>query len=320
MKTIRQLTALPLAAILFVGAPLAQHGTPPGGSLRTLDGTTAKSFKTSIERARRSLPAPDQQRFDDSMKLGRRLFGDEETFRKMMHGTPVQRALELGAQMRKHLDTDRDGEISDREMQVAMAEIKDARVNANESAAIATLRNCVSAQEQARAAGVIDVDGNGMGEFAFFAEMTGVAGVRDETGASGLFISPPLLSSHFAVKDGLVERSGYLFQIWLPAADGTAVAEGKHGGVGAAAPGAENSEMAWCAYAWPVENGVSGNRAFFVTQDGDVYHCDNKTQEYGGRDKRPSPYAAFPEGVKTLGFLPRRLPKSNDEGDWKTVY
>ena len=33
---------------------------------------------------------------------------------------------------------------------------------------------------------------------------------------------------------------------------------------------ADNAELAWCAYAWPANFGNTGNRAFFVNQQGEI--------------------------------------------------
>ena len=51
---------------------------------------------------------------------------------------------------------------------IAIPNLLSARLNANESAAIATLRNVISAQSQVQAQGAIDVDQDGIGEYGFF--------------------------------------------------------------------------------------------------------------------------------------------------------
>ena len=99
-----------------------------------------------------------------------------------------------------------------------------ARLNANESAAIATLKNISSAQAQCQASGAIDANNNGAGEYGYFAELSGGVGVRDSGGsASTDRLSPPVLSGAFAnvstqsgITGGAVSRSGYIFQMYLP--------------------------------------------------------------------------------------------------------
>ena len=54
---------------------------------------------------------------------------------------------------------------------IAIPNLLSARLNANESAAIATLKNISSAQSQCQASAVIDANGNGAGEYGFFGEL-----------------------------------------------------------------------------------------------------------------------------------------------------
>ena len=73
---------------------------------------------------------------------------------------------------------------------IAIPNLLSARLNANESAAIATLKNISSAQAQCQASGIIDVNTNGQGEYGFFGELSGAVAVR----ASTLSIQPPVAS------------------------------------------------------------------------------------------------------------------------------
>ena len=97
------------------------------------------------------------------------------------------------------------------------------RANANESAAIATLKNLASAQAQCRASASIDVDRDGEGEYGYLGELAGGSLVRARSGLSEERISPPFLSGAFGKFDeeqspaaGIILRSGYCFQVWLP--------------------------------------------------------------------------------------------------------
>ena len=67
---------------------------------------------------------------------------------------------------------------------IAIPNLLSARVSANESAAIATLRNVVSAQSQLQSQGAIDQDLDGLGEHGWFAEMAGTVALRDNTGGA----------------------------------------------------------------------------------------------------------------------------------------
>ncbi len=84
------------------------------------------------------------------------------------------------------------------------------RLNANESSAIATLKNIHACQTQFRDAAAIDRDGDGCGEFGWFRELAGAAPLRGHSSPA----PTPFLSSAFAqLADGRVARAGYLFQL-----------------------------------------------------------------------------------------------------------
>lgn len=164
---------------------------------------------------------------------------------------------------------------------IAIPNLLSARLNANESAAIATLKNISSAQSQCQASGVIDVNGNGAGEYGFFGELSGRVAVRNSTQR----ISPAVLSSAFGnVAASQVTRSGYIFQMFLPLADQTGVSEDATGGDTdngqAVDPG--QAETLWCCYAWPQAAGNSGKRTFFVNQSGDVLATNGAAVSYSG--------------------------------------
>src|SRR5262245_53227573 len=106
---------------------------------------------------------------------------------------------------------------------IAIPNLLSARLNANETSAISTLRNISSAQAQHQASGKTDVDGDGAGEFGFLSELSGGFGVRTTpAGARGAVINPPVLSGAFRIlgTNGFVTRSGYKFRVYLPQADG----------------------------------------------------------------------------------------------------
>jgi hypothetical protein len=176
---------------------------------------------------------------------------------------------------------------------VERSEVARLRWGANESAAIATLKNISSAQCQCQASGVIDVNKNGAGEFGTFAELTG----RDPVRGGKAPIAPPVLSTALGkVEDGVVVRSGYCFRMFLPGKDGAAVAELDKGGPDAAAIDAARAEVVWCLYAWPVAPGKSGQRVFFVDQGGCVLAASNDDNRYAGVAKMPPANAARAAG------------------------
>jgi prepilin-type N-terminal cleavage/methylation domain-containing protein len=184
---------------------------------------------------------------------------------------------------------------------IAIPNLLSARLNANESAAIATLKNISSSQAQCQASGVIDDNGNGAGEFGYFGELSGADFVRSGGGISTVErITPPVLSSAFGNVQpatggqGQVVRSGYVFRMYLP---GTTTPFAPEAGTGGAAAGEVNpaqAEVLWCCYAWPTSYGNSGKRAFFINQSGDVLGCRNTLMTYGRGAIEPVPgVAAF---------------------------
>jgi prepilin-type N-terminal cleavage/methylation domain-containing protein len=149
---------------------------------------------------------------------------------------------------------------------IAIPNLLAARLNSNETAAIATLRNVISAQSQFQSTARADENTNGVGEYGSFGEMSGSVGVRGNA-----TLNPPVLSTAFrTVNASRVTRSGYVFQMYLPGVGGVGVAEAATGGYAAGALDADIAETTWCLYAWPASYGNTGNRTFFVNQGGDI--------------------------------------------------
>jgi len=189
---------------------------------------------------------------------------------------------------------------------VAIPKLMSARISANENAAVATLRSIAAAQQQLQAACAIDTNADGGGEYGFFGELAGEDPLRvfDDTvmgpalgtvGADEL--DPPFLATAFgdvqadAATEGVIERQGYYFKIFLPAPTAAGVTpafgEASTGGalaanVTPAAWGSDNCEILWMAYAWPVDAKKTGNRVFFINQEGDLIQYDNRDEQYEG--------------------------------------
>jgi prepilin-type N-terminal cleavage/methylation domain-containing protein len=162
---------------------------------------------------------------------------------------------------------------------IAVPNLLSARLNANETSAISTLRNISSSQAQFQASSRADADVDGTGEFGFFRELSGGGGVRaDNSGSEGAPLNPPVLSGAFRTMNtatATVSRSGYIFKLFLPAITGAAVEETPTGNSFALDLDADLAETTWCGYAWPANYGNSGNRTFFVNQTGDITASDN---------------------------------------------
>lgn len=171
----------------------------------------------------------------------------------------------------------------------ALVELERMQRAANESATISVSRNAISALAQIQASAKIDEDGDGVGEFAGFMEMSG-GGVGRM--ASGKPLVPPVLSGAFRTltKNGEVFRNGYLFRVFLPDARGNGVGEGPEGFLpGQISP--DLAETTWCMYAWPAVGSGPGQKTYFTNQAGDVLVTEDA--KYAGPGNGPAPDAAF---------------------------
>lgn len=202
---------------------------------------------------------------------------------------------------------------------IAIPNLMSARLSANESAAVATLRSIASAQAQAQASAAIDTDADGAGEYGFFGELSGVRALRvagDGAAAWGRpgrdHLNPPVLSSAFGqlIDDGsgesVILRSGYVYKLWLPGEiSGSSVAGvAERAALDAArAPGThpDGGEVLWCCYAWPQEPGTTGNRVFFVNQEGEILQFANLYRTYGGLLSNGSSQPAFDAAFSVPG-------------------
>ncbi|MGQ0612750.1 MAG: DUF2950 family protein [Planctomycetaceae bacterium] len=193
---------------------------------------------------------------------------------------------------------------------IAIPNLLSARLNSNETAGIATLRNIISAQAQFQTTARADENNNGVGEYGSFGEMSGAVGVR-----GGSVLNPPVLSTAFrTVAASRVTRSGYNYQIFLPDAAGAGIAEDATGGYPSGAVDADLSETTWCAYAWPVSYGNTGNRTFFVNQGGDIVATQDST--YTGTTA-PAFEAAFRGAGSTITGQVATGMTGRDTNFWK---
>jgi prepilin-type N-terminal cleavage/methylation domain-containing protein len=197
---------------------------------------------------------------------------------------------------------------------IAIPNLLAARLSANETAAIATLRNITSAQAQFQQSGKADTDGDGTGEYGGFIELSGAA-----AGRMAAVLVPPVLSGSFRVlnANGEVSRSGYFFVMWLPGptTPGEPVAEPQTGFT-AALIDPDLAETTWCCYSWPVNYNQSGNRTFFTNQAGDVVATE--AAAYSGTGNGPAGDAAFSAAGLITGNVAIGA-VGNDGNTWKQV-
>jgi len=183
---------------------------------------------------------------------------------------------------------------------IAIPNLLSARLRGNETAAIAALRTSNTQQEIFRGQAVVDQDSDGQGEYGLFGEMAGLVIPRRDGATATL--SPRLLDSTFVTDvNGYVSKNGYYFQVYL-ANDGIGGAgnDADLGGTDAVAgailgdvDGINLQELTWCAYAWPIDQGRTGTRTFFINEEGCLYQTQAETTTYSGTDVVPAANGAY---------------------------
>jgi prepilin-type N-terminal cleavage/methylation domain-containing protein len=209
---------------------------------------------------------------------------------------------------------------------VAIPKLLSARLSANESAAISTLRSISSAQAQMQSSAAVDTDSDGGGEYGYFAEVAGTVGMREDDGAGAPtngadLLSPPMLSTALGnVEDGVVTRSGYVFQMWLPDDANAGVAEDTDGGSVDGATDPDGAENYWGCYAWPLDFGSTGNRVFFINHEGDILQYNNRgTENYTGIAGGPDFAAALSGADMSFGLANSAAGVAGNDGENWTV-
>ncbi|MGC6487712.1 MAG: type IV pilin protein [Planctomycetota bacterium] len=163
---------------------------------------------------------------------------------------------------------------------IAVPNLLSSKLVSNETAAIATMRAISSAQFQFQTTSIVDLNNDGGSEFGTLRELGGLDPVR---GASAP-LAIGLLSKSAAITDatGGVTLKGYRFRMFLPAADGTGVVATA---ANAAQFDATLSQRYWTCVAWPIVQGKSGKRAFFINQQGML--LESRETDYDGSSVEP---------------------------------
>jgi len=184
------------------------------------------------------------------------------------------------------------------------------RTAGNEAVAVATLHTISAAEAEFRCGAEVDQDGDGMGEYGLLQELLGLATMRGTDRKAKLAYLPPGL----APIDGMIEKSGYYFKLYLPGDGGTALG---FTGDETPTPGQEAidlQERHYVCYAWPKEAGGTGMRAFAVTDDGEIYETTMEKTTYGGMKSVPAANALY-EGDAFLS------PRKGSHGNiWRPAY
>jgi hypothetical protein len=187
------------------------------------------------------------------------------------------------------------------------------RLAANEVAAMATLRNVISAQAQFQQSAKADEDNDGTGEYGGFLELSGAV-----AGRMGEVLNPPVLSGRFRklVPEGVVVGLGYCYRMFLPGKGGVGVGEPQGGFSAAAKLDPELGEVAFVCYAWPEKQGETGSRTFFINQEGDILVTADSN--YSGPASGPAADAAFRGHAKIVGATAANSTGA-DGNTWKLI-
>lgn len=170
---------------------------------------------------------------------------------------------------------------------IAVPKAMSAKVSADESAAISTLRTICTAQLQFRSQNLVDRDRDGQGEYGWLGELCGSSPLTGHSAA----LAPPLVPLSLAVDaSGLATKAGYRFALHLPDAAGIGLAET---GANLANVAPDLAELHWTAIAWPSRYGVSGTHTFFINGQGELRK--NRSAGYTGTTRIP------PAGAALLG-------------------
>jgi len=167
---------------------------------------------------------------------------------------------------------------------IAIPNLLESRVTANEAASAATLKSgYFPAQVQFQAGGYQDGDIDNVGEYGTMDQLTGAVpaqkgGVASVSVNELKLLTGPLGTAPLAV--ALRAASGYLFTSWAPSmcvtATGATVNAIEQGAAMPGAPAAggpndcNNGEKFFQAACGPQDYGNSGRRVFEMTQDGQV--------------------------------------------------
>jgi len=116
------------------------------------------------------------------------------------------------------------------------------------------------------AALAVDLDEDGIGEFGTLGELTGVDPLRGYP--SQAYLEPPVVSPGLRPTGahGTAQRSGYCFRLYLPGPDGSWLRVDED----PSQRTADESEVRWCVFAWPVHHEGETTRTFRVDQTGRV--------------------------------------------------
>jgi prepilin-type N-terminal cleavage/methylation domain-containing protein len=146
---------------------------------------------------------------------------------------------------------------------IAVPNLLAARMSANETATVSTLRTITTAQAQFQRAGYADENNDGVGEYGTMGELGASVLVRGTTRYAVADLSASLA---VVGTSGEVSRNGYLFRMYLPLAGGVGFQEIPGGGMTPGVLDPTTASVNWCVYAYPEHYAGSGNRTYFANE------------------------------------------------------
>jgi len=160
---------------------------------------------------------------------------------------------------------------------IAIPHLLDARIEANEKAAVARLALIASAQAQALEARAMDQDRDGAGEYLFLHELAGAAPLR----GSGQLSAKPWMADDMRWESaGIGIKNGYRYRVDLRLESGDRIWAG---GPAAAGLDVDQAERGFVVYAWP-DRPDAGREVFVFDTEIGMYSSDNRApqQAYAG--------------------------------------
>jgi len=158
-------------------------------------------------------------------------------------------------------------------------------------------------QDPFRENALVDQDGDGVGEYGFIQELRGTADLRGRKGMKTpeYFFFPDVVPLELV--DGIFQGSGYCFKLYLPGDAGAALSEEKGKPLPLAnAEGIDLQEKHFVLYAWPQRLGKTGNRAYAISEQGEVWKTQMDTAKYEGSKSIPAVGAVYEKEPFTSKF------------------
>ena len=182
------------------------------------------------------------------------------------------------------------------------------RIRNNEAGIIASLRTLCTSEAAFQSSTLADADNDACGEFGFLGELCGLHAPRGQPVPAAPAFFTTGFGDHLERLGGTALWRGYYLRVYLPTAKGVALGETGKQAVATAAD-ANLQEVFFAVYAWPVELGETGERAFVVTQEFRVFATRNVgCQNYGGLSNAPPPEAKPAENPAPEPEVPAEAP------------